>query len=390
MTRSQNQPTARTSEKLFFSGDEYFQDLIQHIRRAKEQILFEVYIFSNDQIGELILQELQIAANRGVNVFLIVDGLGSQSWIHAHLSLLSPQQKINLRIFHPTSFQLMFQKNSDRKLYRCGQKIDLFLSRLNRRDHRKLVIIDHQTAWIGSFNVDRRHSETHHHTPWLDAAVRIEGHGLHALEKTFFYVWKKSNGTVKSLIQSFFKIQFHQTTISPSGFYSNLTRSARRHTTKSFTRRISQAKQRIWLTNPYIAPPNKVLRALRQAALRGVDVRLYLSPTSDVFFMPWVAKAHYKSFLNAGIRLFEMPDRFIHAKCLLIDDEATIGSSNFNRRSMIHDYEVDVILTMPESKNDLIQEFQKIEKMSREVKAFSFDFLSVLGSVILFFFGRFL
>lgn len=378
-----------TSEKLFFSGDEYYQDLCEHIRQAKEQVLFEVYIFSEDEIGKLILHELLLASARGVNVMLIIDGVGSQTWINSHRQLLY-DSRISVRVFHPTSFQLMFQKKSDRSLYRFGQQIDVFLSRINRRDHRKLVIIDHQKAWVGSFNVDQRHSETYHPSPWLDAAIRVEGPAIEDLKKTFLYVWRKSNGSMKSLLQSYFKIHLPKPPSVQAGFYSNLTRSARRHSTKSLARRIHGAKQRIWFTNPYIAPPNKVLQELLRAATRGVDVRVYLSPKSDVFFMPWVAKAHYRSFLKAGIRLFEMHDRFIHAKCLVIDDEPTVGSSNFNRRSMIHDYEVDVILSHQESKEHLVQQLQLIEKQSQEVTSFSMDFSSVLGSVILFFFGRFL
>jgi cardiolipin synthase len=122
-------------------------------------------------------------------------------------------------------------------------------------------------------------------------------------------------------------------------------------------RRISQAKQRIWITSAYFVPDHRLINHLRFAAWAGVDVRILLTQKSDIFFMPWVASVFYPKLLQAGVKIYEFIPHFIHSKTMIIDDWAIVGSTNLNHRSLFHDLEVDLVLTHESTKASLQQEF---------------------------------
>jgi cardiolipin synthase len=142
----------------------------------------------------------------------------------------------------------------------------------------------------------------------------------------------------------------------------------RRRSFRDFISRVQSAQNRIWITNAYLAPSTPLLRALAKAAQRGVDVKILVPRKSDVFFMPWVTAAHYPKLLKSGIQVFEYIPSFLHAKVALIDDWAIVGSSNLNRRSLIHDHEVDVVVSKPSSIQNLEERFMKDLTQSEQIQ----------------------
>ncbi|MFN7905295.1 MAG: phospholipase D-like domain-containing protein [Pseudobdellovibrionaceae bacterium] len=361
-----------TTEKLFFSGDLFYSDILFQISQAQTQILFEFYIFSADEIGGQFEAALKTAAERGVEIFMIVDGLGSMDWVSQRLSILD-HPLIHIKVFHPVSTRRFYNGVLFYRLGSFFKKMELFFSMLNRRDHRKVVVIDQQHAWLGSYNIDRCHSETLSGSKaWIDIAVKVTGPRANQVAQTFFLIWNQSNQFKVSFLRNFLKFSTQQNLAS------------------SLKEKISNANHKIWITSPYIAPTKNLMNALLNAARRGVDVRIFLSQGSDVFFMPWVAKAHYRRFLNAGIRIFEVQNQFIHAKCVLFDENATVGSSNLNARSLIQDLEIDIEIVDDNNKQLLQAKFEQFQNQSVEVKTFSMNPLYIIGSIILFFFGRFI
>jgi cardiolipin synthase len=165
----------------------------------------------------------------------------------------------------------------------------------------------------------------------------------------------------------------------------NFTLPLRQRTYREFSTRLKIAHDRIWITNAYLAPSAPILRRLKKAAKRGVDVRILLPRKSDVFFMPWVAGSYYKELIASGVRIYEYLPRFLHAKSVIIDDWVVVGSSNMNRRSMLKDFEVDIVLNKTESIHACLEKFEKDLIESEEIITARGGFTSLLGRVIISF-----
>jgi cardiolipin synthase len=131
----------------------------------------------------------------------------------------------------------------------------------------------------------------------------------------------------------------------------------RRISRGKFQTLLSFAENRIWVSNAYLAPPSNIQRLLTKAARRGVDVRVLVPSRSDVWFMPFIARAYYRPLLKSGVRIFEYQPRFLHAKCMVVDNQALIGTTNLNRRSFLHDLEVDVRIDNPVTVDKLSEKY---------------------------------
>lgn len=340
------------SENVLFDGDAYFEALFTEWERATRTIDFETYIFDNDQIGSEVVRELKKAADRGVRVRLLVDGIGASGWWQTQGPLLE-NTGLEVRVYHPLlTTELWRRLMIDFGVIRPEKKPkrSLVLRRLNRRNHRKVSIIDGQIAFVGSVNVTNCHLERFTGSrSWRDTCVRLEGPGLTELQGAFDHAWMRSQKvTAPQKIKM--RFNFRRRRIPTSKPVSlNYTRKLRKQSRLRFVQTIDRMKERIWISNAYLAPPSNIVRRLNKAAKRGVDVRVLVPKTSDVWFMPFIARAYYRSLMKAGVRIYEYQPRFLHAKSVVFDTEASIGSSNLNRRSFLHDLEVDVRLDSPEA-----------------------------------------
>lgn len=342
-------------EILFFAGDDFFSDLLNEVDAAKNSVCMESYIFAADALGRRVESHLIAASRRGVNVRLLVDGIGANGWIERRNPELE-KSGVQIRIYHPLRWSpFLTRLMAALGLKRDASRATRAINRLNRRNHRKVCLIDEKLGWVGSVNVTASHSRQHAGpAAWRDTAIRLQGPALSDLEAAFEFAWARSH-TTKG------KRKWSETLLHPPPRASrvsplvrlNHTLTLRRRTFRDFVRRIENATSRVWITNAYLAPSKTVVHVLQEAARRGVDVRLLVPRDSDVFFMPWVARAHYGPLLSAGVRIFEYLPRFLHAKSVIIDDWATVGTSNMNRRSFLRDFEVDVVLSNPERRAQL-------------------------------------
>ncbi|GAH09354.1 unnamed protein product, partial [marine sediment metagenome] len=140
----------------------------------------------------------------------------------------------------------------------------------------------------------------------------------------------------------------------------------------------TRCKQRIWITNAYFVPDNVLLKRLRDAANNGIDVRILLPKKSDVMVMPWASSTFYYRLLKSGVKIFEYLPSMLHAKSLIIDNWALIGSSNLNHRSLLHDLEADIMLKSTESIKQLESDFLNDLTQSREVELDSWHIIRPL------------
>ncbi len=359
-----------SGERLYFQGDDYFRDLLKSIRRSRRTLDFETYIFEKGRLGDLILSALAKAAARGVKVRLLVDGAGSPEF-PLHYGRLLEQGGIEYRVYRSWP---VFLDSASRALWFRGLR-DFFrhLRRLwswgTRRDHRKLCIVDGTEAWVGSFNVSDRHLEgLHSGMAWRDTGIVLTGVQSLVFQLAFQLAWEEQ---VFSSRRSAYKKMLgrwlaHDVLESPVRL--NATRRLRRLFNRRLSLRLRNARRRVWITTPYFIPTRSLFRALLKAARKGCDVRLVLPGPSDVPMVKWASMAFYPRLLRAGCRIFEYQTRILHAKTLLVDDRAYVGSSNLNHRSLLHDLEVIVLPRTRASRKALERRFEADLRCCREVR----------------------
>ncbi len=385
------------TEQLFYQGDAYFSDILAGIAQAMSTVEFETYIYDDDQVGRGFEKALIEAAKRGVKVRVLVDGIGAGSWANRR-ALELEKNGVEVRIYHLVRFSHLLRRIlAELGIRRRAASLSgQIVARLNRRNHRKMVIIDGKDVWAGSLNISAVHSEKAHGTlAWRDTGIRVSGEesdeGIQALLHGFEYAWRRAHDIdgKRHWIEQIASLP------EPKRVRSYLVRlnytiRLRRQGYKDFCRRIDRARDRIWITNAYLAPSKPILRRLERARHRGVDVRVLVPRKSDVFFMPWVATSYYTALLEDGIRIFEYLPRFLHAKSVIIDQWATVGSSNLNRRSLFRDFEVDIVISRESSLQDLAHIFLDDLGQAQEITSAPTGWRSTLGRLILYLFKEYI
>lgn len=338
----------------------YFSSLIDDINAAKQTILLEAYIFSGDMIGHEIASALCNAAKRGVNVRVLIDGFGSMGWGGAIADAFQ-QAGVDIRIYHPLPWYLSHWKYAPYLPNRFTSKLFYLITHINARNHRKVSIIDNKIVYVGSANITNVHlTYEMGGENWRDTTVKLTGINMQTLLASFNRVW--SGASLNSVI----RYTLRKPTIDPI-FRLNDTVRQRRNYLRKLVREISAAKHRIWITNAYFNPNHKILKLLRSASRRGVDVRIIIPYKSDVFAVSLMTSMYYAMLIEAGVAVFEYLPRVLHAKILMIDDNYYVGSSNMNYRSLHHDLELDARIGTNDAKTMLVTQFTNDLLDSRQV-----------------------
>lgn len=346
-------------EIIFSHGQHHFDALLWDIQHAKHSIQLEMYTFNRDHLGKIVADALCDAAERGVDVKVMVDGCGTPHWGSSFAKQLE-KAGAQTKVFHPFPWQLWNWSRSAVKLPILLKWIYLAL-KSNSRNHRKVCIIDNHIAYVGSVNISKHHLNANNGgDDWRDTSIKLVHCDVSDLQRAFDNAW--SHRTIKERIRDTFRHIKRNPLIR-----LNHSRHRRRILYKNLLRRIQRTQKRIWITNAYFVPDNFLLRRLKEAARLGVDVRILLPSKSDVMMMPWASSAFYYSLLKDGVRIFEYLPSNLHAKTLILDDWALIGSSNLNHRSLLHDLEADINVTKLESIATLQHSFLNDLKQSREI-----------------------
>lgn len=339
-------------ETFFDSNDEFFQQLFADLGQAHSNIVLATYIFMYDQVGKQMIDVLANARKRGVKVRVLFDGFGSFETAGRVAQALADSD-IQVRIFHPLPWQTENYRFALRRKSPFSNFIGSFL-KLNQRHHGKVTIIDNQTMWSGSANVCEQHlSKASGGNGWHDYGVRVTGKAVQEVADLFedFWYYRKPK---------FGRGVFRH-------HWNNLTSITRRRKNRLLTRKMLEAQELIWIVNPYFSPTGSVLRALRKAGQRGVDVRLIVPNKSDIGFFPLLTSTYYDALIKASVRVFEYLPAVLHAKLLLIDDFRLVGSTNLNHRSLLHDIEFDVVMDSEQSREKTRRCFLRDQEQSREV-----------------------
>lgn len=307
-------------------GGDFFPELFAALRAAQRSIYVEFYIIKNDATGALFAQALLAAAGRGVHIRLIYDVLGCYDTPDSYFQHL---QRAGIRClpFNPPTFAK--------------------LRWLDIRDHRKQVIIDGQTAFLGGLNVGDEYSGFGESlTRWRDVGFRLDGPAAGELQRLFCQTWEEESGRPLPL-------DIPEAPVS-QGTADVVIIDGRPHRNRPLIRNafrvaMSGAERRIRIITPYFVPGPRVVRSLLRAVRRGVSVEIILPLISDVPLVQMMSRAYLKPLLEAGVAIYQRQGTILHAKVMLVDGRwVTLGSANLDFRSFHRNYEINVILDSEE------------------------------------------
>ena len=361
-------------EKLYFKGDDYFKDLLNAIGRAQRRVDFEVYIFEKGILADRVVSALLRAARRGVKVRLLVDGIGSPHAASDYGEKLR-EGGVFLRIYRflPPLFHLFPRFFGALFNSKAAHRLRNWRFRMNRRNHRKLVMVDRKRIWLGGFNVSDEHLESvSGKKAWRDTGLRLTEVRDRAFQLAFETAWHDRHHRRQWRASRQQLIVWLNRKSSPKAVQINATGKLRVRFHREMLARLASARRRIWITTPYFVPTLPVFRALLRAALQGRDVRLVLPEKSDVPFVRMASMAFFLPLLKAGCRIFEYHRSILHAKTMVVDGWALLGSSNLNHRSFLFDLEVDVALQRAPSLKRLEGQYQSDFRLSREIRLSDF------------------
>lgn len=345
-------------EILFSEGDEFFSSLLSLIQSAKKTIKIETYIFEQDHLGNRLLSHLQEAANRGVEIKLLLDGAGCSEWDYEDAERFR-MKNLEIQFFHPLPWQ---RKNSRLWTYLNITKVIRGFSLLNHRNHRKVFLIDDEIAFVGSMNITAKHLlSISQNKTWRDTGVLIKGEKIKVLHESFQEAWSFYDNYILRYLRK------KKPTSGLPLLFLNRTIRQRRSTYRGLLQRLIHSKTKIYITNPYFIPTTKIRKNLSNAVKRGVSVIAIFPNKSDFFGVKYAMQGTYSSLIKSGIQIFEYQPSMIHAKILITDNHVLIGSSNMNSRSLFLDLEVDVEITHQENIQKINDDFLKDLKSSKQI-----------------------
>ena len=320
-------PLASREVEVYSSGYDFFPALLRHIANARHHIHIDMYIVEDDALGRLLSDALIARARQGVEIRLIYDDVGSWKTSRHFFERLR-MEGIEVCAFMPVRFPI-------------------FARNVNYRNHRKLIVIDGQTAFIGGMNFALRYVKGRSQ-PWRDTMLRVSGPAALTIQRTFFIDWYFVDSTLIN-----HKRYYPSATVADQTTTNGIIAQTVMHNPTSpmpviemgLLRVIMSARHYIYIQTPYFLPTEPILTALTYAAGAGVDVRLMVPLRSDAPFTDWASRAYLRQAAQAGVQVELYRGGFIHSKLLVADDDlCTIGSSNIDFRSLGNNFEANTFI----------------------------------------------
>ena len=325
--------------ELLMSGKEKFARLFEDIRQAKQSVHLEYFNFRNDSIASLLFDILREKRKEGVEVRAVFDGFGNDS-------NNQPLKKKHLEKLHADSIEI----------YEFDPIRFPWVNHIWPRDHRKIVVIDGRIAYTGGMNVaDYYVVGSEQVGEWRDMHCRIEGSAVNELQKIFVRFWKKPSK------ENLTDPKYFQGTKAGNKMVGIVNREP--HTSNEITRRffvnvLDNAKDSVKIINPYFMPTNKVMKALKRCAERGVKMDILISAKYDEPLTPDIVMYNMKKLIKRGVNVWRYRPGFHHSKIMMVDGKfCTVGSTNLDARGLRYDYEVNALIMDEETTKKLDQKF---------------------------------
>lgn len=330
--------TRRNTVRLVRSGSEYFDLLEQFIRQARHYIHLQTYIFAEDETGRRIAKTLIEAAQRNVQIYLVVDRYASQDLSSEFIKNLT-QAGIHFRWFDALLKSKYFY--------------------LGRRLHHKVLVVDGEHGMVGGINVSDHYNDTTRATAWLDYAIYVRGEAVQELQT----VCEKRTVLIDSVIKVSNSLSTNWLALSECfvGVRVNDWVRRKREITKSYLDRLQKAKSQITIMSPYFIPGRILLRALVAASKRGIKIQLILPGVSDVSLAKYAERYIYSKLFQRNIEIYEYQKKVLHGKIGICDERwITVGSYNINNISTYASIELNIEIEDASFANEVSKELTQI------------------------------
>ena len=324
LNKNNQNPLLYGSDITYYTnGEDKFNALLEEIEKAKHHIHLQYYIFANDKIGQKVQQLLIKKAKEKIKVRILYDDVGS--W-NVKSQFFKEMQAAGIEVY--SFLKVVFP---------------IFTSKVNYRNHRKIVVIDGKVGFMGGMNIADRYINGTNWGTWRDTHFKITGKGVHGLQSAFLIDWYVVS---KQLIkekeyypeEEIFSDNIMQiATSGPIGQWRTLQ--------QAFMFCITNAKKYLYIQTPYFLPTDSLNQALQTAALGGVEVCLMLPKRSDTRMANMASHSFLDDMIKAGVKIYFYKTGFLHSKLLVMDDELScIGSANFDFRSFEHNFEINAFI----------------------------------------------
>ena len=353
LLHNNNNAVAYANNKInvYSDGESTFEAMFEAIRNAKEHIHIEFFIFDDDQISNIFKDLLIQKSKEGVRVRMIYDYWGS-------LKLARKKKYVkSLR---------------EAGIYVCSflpLGVGLFRSKINHRNHRKLLIIDGKIGFTGGLNIADRYRYGDKLGMWRDTFVRLEGAAVHGLQMLFLVDWHFVDTKL---------ITDNKYFPAPQKFGANIVQAVAsgpdtdwEAIMQGIALAIMSANKYVYIQTPYFIPTEVILSCVQIAALSEVDIRLMIPKKSDTLFTQIGTHSYLEEIMAAGVRVFRYTGGFLHSKAIVIDDFISIiGSANMDERSYTQNFEANVFIyekkTAQKLKALFIDDSEKCEELTLE------------------------
>ena len=339
--------TVNNKVKVLQNGEITFSEMLAAISDAKEHIHMEYFIIKDSHIGRKFQQALIEKANEGIEIRLIYDAVGS---IRLTEDFIRPLRDagVHVQVFLPVT-------------------LPFFGSRLNYRNHRKILVIDGKLGFVGGINIgDEYLGKNKKLGFWRDTHLMLQGEAVYVLQGIFLADWhfvsKESIDDFKYFpVQGYCGEKIVQIASSgPDSYWASIH--------QAYFSAINTARERVYITTPYLVPDEAILVALKTAALRGVDVRLLIPIKPDHSTVFWASKSHFEELLEAGVRIYQYGRGFVHGKVFIVDNNFTsIGTANLDIRSFKLNFEVNAFIYDKETNSKMAKDFFEDLRVSKKV-----------------------
>jgi len=361
--------------ELLLDGPSTYASMFAAINAARDNINLETYILEPDEIGRSLVDALLVKQRTGVQVNLIYDSVGS----------LSTPREFFQPLRDAGAHVLEYNPVDPRKARKDWA--------LNERDHRKLLVVDGRIAYVGGINISsvyssgsfsspfsrsRKSQHTQDGPTWRDTHLRIEGPVVADFQKLFMSTWEKQKGDALGGRKYFPQLSNKGPEVvraigsSPGDPYSLMY--------VTLISAINSAESQVYLTNAYFLPDPQLLAALKDAAARGVDVRLLLPGKSDSDLVLNASRSFYQELLSSGIKIYEHQDALLHSKTGMIDGVwSTVGSTNLDWRSRLNNQEIDAVILGQDFGSRMQAMFDQDLQASRQITLDDWENRSLLS-----------
>ena len=347
---SYTQGSLNNRTKFYKTGMEYFTDLINDLKKAEKFIFMEYYTVHKGFIWNTIHRILKEKVKQGVEVRFMYDDMGTVSLLPSNYYKKLIKEGINCRKFNPFK--------------------PVLSAVYNNRDHRKITVIDGKVAYTGGINLaDEYANIIQPFGMWKDSGIKIEGPAIANMTIMFLQMFDMNINAISSY-KKYLNIKYekfdepgyvHPYGCGPYPFYQEKVGEG------SILQLVNMSKKYVYITTPYLIVDHNMLTALKNAAYRGVDVRIVVPHIPDKKVIFEMTKSNYKPLLEAGVKIYEFTPGFMHSKQIIIDDVAgIIGTINLDFRSLVHHYECGVMLYKTNSLVDIKNDFIELFRVSEE------------------------